>query len=227
MSDFESFVIEMQIGTPLITSPYPMMLDGLLYYTVAAVHNLDPVQEQAQVLEILDSLLQKHECGIYHASQAIYLRTEDTPIRTIVVPQATTMGWEDYPHDLRRSIVYKTGRYRNRMTKNTAATPVAIRFYAHGDKKLCHYYLEQVSGVGRSHHQGHGEVLSCHVSTIPADYSIFDEYGELNRPLPVYWKDVDKVAFKDCVKEVRAIKPPYPIAEAVPHVSPMQKVQFI
>lgn len=186
-NNFKPFMVTFGIQTPIQVSPYPIMLDGLLYYVIEQLHHLEDNKDG--VVEILSDLLDCEQ-GVFKASSALLVRNDTRSITTGVASHPTCIDWENYPFELskRKVLVVKSGPYRNRMTKYTTIMPLAVRFYGVGDAEKLRFYFQSVFGLGRSYNQGYGQVGSMVLTTIDRDQSWYgDATGikTLHRHLPV------------------------------------------
>jgi len=209
--NFQPFEVIFGLKTPMQTTPYPIMLDGLLFYTIEQLHRIE--DDKDRVLKILDTLLDTDE-GIYKASSGILVRNEVQSITTGMASHPTCLDWEDYPfaYQKRTVLITKGGKYRKRLTKYATIAPLAVRFYGVGDIEQLRFYLESVFGLGRSYSQGYGEVGSLIINPIDQDQSwLGDVTGvkTLHRHLPVslvetYDMNVDKNTLEVAVCNVHA-----------------------
>lgn len=180
----KNLCITLHIKTPIIPGKYPLNLDGLLYWSAFEGNG----EDQEKALNILNRALAS-EHGVYKSSDMSYVHTPQNGLSQQEVSFSTNFNWREYQHSLnKKSIMEGGGPYRARLTKYTAISSQAVRFYAVGDKDLIHFLIDSAGFIGRGNNQGHGEISEIVIEETDKDYSWFREADDnlviLERCLP-------------------------------------------
>lgn len=173
--------LEIQIAThtPVELGPYPLHLDGLLFWTLYA-----HTDDAGQALAMLEGMLSRQH-GVFQASAMAFARTPLEPVTLRQTVHPTCFDWSewDLPTD-RKSIMELGGPFRSRMTKYQAWAAPALIFHAVGDAKAIERVLRATPGIGTNSNKGSGEIRAVSVREVATDHSWFFQ-GELARTLPV------------------------------------------
>lgn len=217
MSNFHPLKIEMDIVSPIVHGNYyPILLDGLIYW---AIRNFIHSHEDA--IKELDQVFSKSS-GVYHASQALFVKSVTSGIYATEVTRLTNFKWADYDGTFtkaKKSIKENEGVFRKLFTQRLATKANGIIFYAHGDSNKLNFYLNSIVGVGRSANAGFGEISSISLSSAMEDYSWFYD-NKLNRVLPT---SIFSVARNEPIKSCR-FKPNYKDGDIVECYMPVSNV---
>lgn len=173
--------LEIQIAThtPVELGPYPLHLDGLLFWTLCA-----HTDDADQALSLLKGML-AHKDGVFLASALAFVRTPLEPVTLRQAVHPTCFDWADWelPTD-RKSVLELGGPFRARMTKYQAWSAPALIFHAVGDAVAIERVLRATPGIGTNSNKGSGEIRAVSVREVATDQSWFCE-GKLSRTLPI------------------------------------------
>lgn len=182
MSSFHPLRIEIEIITSIIHGNYyPIHLDGLIYWAVRNFSDTHPI-----AIEEVDKVFSKSS-GVYHASQALFVKGRDSKIIATEVVRATHFQWSEFSGKFtkpKKSIKENEGPFRRLFTEKLATKVNKIIFFAHGDAEKIKFYLNSLIGIGRSANAGFGEIAKVTVEDSMEDYSWFYD-DKLNRILPI------------------------------------------
>lgn len=182
MSAFHPLKIEIEIVNAIVHGNYyPIHLDGLVYW---AVRNFSDTHEAA--IKEVDTVFSKSS-GIYHASQALFVKGKDSKVIATEVTRSTNFQWTEYSGNFtkaKKSIKENEGPFRKLFTERLAIKANKIIFFAHGDAERLKFYLNSLTGIGRSAKAGFGEIAKVTVGESVEDYSWFYD-DKLNRILPI------------------------------------------
>lgn len=181
MSKFHPLKIELEILTSIIHGNYyPIHLDGLVYW---AIRNFYDAHDSA--IQEVDQVFSKSS-GIYHASQALFVKSLNSRITATEVVRSTSTQWAEYKGNFtkaKKSIKENEGVFRKLYSERLATKANKIIFFAHGDPDKVEFYLNSLMGIGRSANAGFGEISKVDVTKAIEDYSWFYD-DKLNRILP-------------------------------------------
>lgn len=181
MSKFHPLKVELEILTSIIHGNYyPLHLDSLVYW---AIRNFFDSHDHA-IAEI-DQVFSKSS-GVYHASQALFVKSINCRIIATETIRATHFQWIEYTGTFtksKKSIKENEGVFKRLFTTRLATKANKIIFFAHGDSEKIRFYLNSLVGIGRSANAGFGEIAKVTVSDSMEDYSWFYD-DKLNRILP-------------------------------------------
>jgi CRISPR type IV-associated protein Csf3 len=202
MSKFHPLRIEIEIITPIVHGNYyPIHLDGLIYW---AIRNFSDSHDFA--IGEMDHVFSKSS-GIYHASQALFIKSFNSRIIATEVTRTTNFNWAEYEGTftkVKKSIKENEGIFRKIFTERLAIKANRILFFAHGDAQKLSFYLNSLLGVGRSANAGFGEIAKVDISKSMEDNSWFLD-DKLNRILPT---SIFSLARNEPIKSCR-YKPNY------------------
>lgn len=220
MSKFHPLKIELEILTSIVHGNYyPIHLDGLIYW---AIRNFSDVHDFA--IQEIDKVFSKTS-GVYHASQALFVKSLNARITATEVVRSTNTQWAEYKGTFtkaKKSIKENEGVFRRLYTERLGIKANKIIFFAHGDAEKVQFYLNSLIGVGRSANAGFGEIAKVDVSKAMEDYSWFYD-DKLNRILPTR---IFTMARNEPVKSCR-FKPNYKDGDAADCYMPINNVIVI
>ena len=220
MSKFHPLKIELEILTSIVHGNYyPIHLDGLIYW---AIRNFSDVHDFA--IQEIDKVFSKTS-GVYHASQALFVKSLNARITATEVVRSTNTQWAEYKGTFtkaKKSIKENEGVFRRLYTERLGIKANKIIFFAHGDAEKVQLYLNSLIGVGRSANAGFGEIAKVEVSKAMEDYSWFYD-DKLNRILPTR---IFTMARNEPVKSCR-FKPNYKDGDAADCYMPINNVIVI
>ena len=220
MSKFHPLKIELEILTSIVHGNYyPIHLDGLVYW---AIRNFSDVHDFA--IQEIDKVFSKTN-GVYHASQALFVKSLNASITATEVVRSTNTQWAEYKGTFtkaKKSIKENEGVFRRLYTERLGIKANKIIFFAHGDAEKVQFYLNSLIGVGRSANAGFGEIAKVEVSKAVEDYSWFYN-DKLNRILPTR---IFTMARNEPVKSCR-FKPNYKDGDAADCYMPINNVIVI
>ena len=200
--------IELEMISPVIQgSGYPIHLDSLLYW---AIRNLNVNHEDA--LDEIDTMLSK-SCGVYHASQALYIKGLNSTVVASEIKRLTRFEWAEYDGKFtksKKSIKENEGDFRKLFTSKLATKVNSVVFFAHGDKDKILFYLSSLTGVGCGANSGFGEIGNIKITEAIEDNSWFYN-DKLNRVLPTKIFSMDR---NEPIRQCR-YKPNYTIGETI------------
>lgn len=175
------FSVVFDIQTAIQMGPYPLHLDGLLFWMLEEQCSHD----REAALSLLDTVLAKRE-GVYMASaMAAYL-----PRHEIAVQHDTTysgrLDWGEYPYPTKKKkIMTAGGPYRNRIKTYQGILLKQVIFHGVGDLQMVETLLQMTPGVGMNAKRGAGEISAVNVQETDEDWSWVDINGSLARVLPM------------------------------------------
>lgn len=220
MSKFHPLKIELEILTSMVHGNYyPIHLDGLVYW---AIRNFSDVHDFA--IQEIDKVFSKTS-GVYHASQALFVKSLNARITATEVVRSTNTQWAEYKGSFtkaKKSIKENEGVFRRLYTERLGIKASKIIFFAHGDAEKVQFYLNSLIGVGRSANAGFGEIAKVEVSKAMEDYSWFYD-DKLNRILPTR---IFTMARNEPVKSCR-FKPNYKDGDTADCYMPINNVIVI
>lgn len=220
MSKFHPLKIELEILTSIVHGNYyPIHLDGLVYW---AIRNFYDVHDSA--IEEVDQVFSKSS-GIYHASQALFVKSLNSRITATEVVRSTSTQWAEYKGmftKAKKSIKENEGVFRKLYSERLATKANKIIFFAHGDPDKIEFYLNSLMGLGRSANAGFGEIAKVEVTKAIEDYSWFYD-DKLNRILPTR---LFTMARNEPIKSCR-YKPNYKEGDTVDCYIPINNVIVI
>lgn len=181
MSKFHPLKIELEIVTSIVQGNYyPLHLDSLVYW---AIRNFSDTHDHA--IEEIDQVFSKSS-GVYHASQALFVKSFNSRIIATEVVRTTNFQWAEYQGaftKVKKSIKENEGVFKKLYTERLATQANKIIFFAHGNSEKIKFYLNSLVGIGRSANAGFGEIANVTISDSMEDYSWFYD-DKLNRILP-------------------------------------------
>jgi len=206
-SNFQSFQVEIKLGSPLLlANPYihgDSVLMALLMRRILGdeYYNL-PAKNPLPVHNILKLPL-KQTKDVYHSSVSQF----DTDI----IKTETVYKRFDEEHLNRvRTKITKVrlgqGFYKNYMMKFPAIPTKIVKFYYNGSVKECESILCDLTSLGKKTDIGYGIVRKITIEETEQDYS-FVKDGKCMRPLPA--KDFQPIYGYPSVAQRLAWKAPY------------------
>lgn len=208
--------ISVELQSPIALPKYPIHLDALLFEAIKDNSDMD----FASITCILDTILAKED-GVYKASAMRFVKSNHFPLKTFEWALATRTHWEDWQfsqHEKSKNIITKGGGFRKRVTTYNVILTKYVDFHATGNIAQIKYLLEALGFIGRLNNQGFGEIANIQIEEIEADYSFFDEQGDLARCLPVSLVNDEQKNKNIQVKN--SITPPYQHSERVLSILP-------
>ena len=159
---------------------------------------------------------------IYHASQALFIKSFNSRIIATEVTRATNFKWAEYEGTftkVKKSIKENEGVFRKLFTERLAIKANRIIFFAHADSEKLRFYLNSLLGIGRSANAGFGEIAKIDISESMEDNSWFLD-DKLNRILPT---SIFSLARNEPIKSCR-YKPNYKDGDSAECYMPMNNV---
>ena len=187
-----------------------------------AIRNFSDEHDLA--IQEIDKVFSKTS-GVYHASQALFVKSLNARITATEVVRSTNTQWAEYKGTFtkaKKSIKENEGVFRRLYTERLGIKANKIIFFAHGDAEKVQFYLNSLIGVGRSANAGFGEIAKVEVSKAMEDYSWFYD-DKLNRILPTR---IFTMARNEPVKSCR-FKPNYKDGDAADCYMPINNVIVI
>mgnify|MGYP003601025208 CR=1 FL=1 len=217
MSKFHPLRVEIEIITPIVHGNYyPVHLDSLIYW---AIRNFSDSHDFA--IDEMDQVFSKSS-GIYHASQALFIKSLNSRIIATEVTRTTNFRWAEYEGTftkVKKSIKENEGVFRKMFTERLAIKANRILFFAHADSERLSFYLNSLLGIGRSANAGFGEIAKIDISKSMEDNSWFLD-DKLNRILPT---SIFSLARNEPIKSCR-YKPNYKDGDSTECYVPMNNV---
>lgn len=208
MIGFEPLKIELEILSPIVQgSGYPIHLDSLVYWSLINFG----IDHDSAINELKSVFSQSND--IYHASQALFVKSANSTVIAAKVIRLTKFEWADYSGQFvksKKSIKESEGEFRKQFTEKHAIKTDQVVFFAHGDKDKILFYLNSLVGIGCGANSGFGEILKITVTESIEDYSWFYSH-KLNRVLPTRLFSMDR---NEPVRQCR-YKPNYKIGDMV------------
>lgn len=183
MIGFEPLKIELEILSPIVQGGgYPIHLDSLVYWSL-----INFGMDHDSAINELENIFSQSN-GIYHASQALFVKSANSTVIATEVVRLTKFEWADYSGQFtksKKSIKENEGEFRKQFAEKHAIRTNKIVFFAHGDKAKIYFYLNSLVGIGKWANAGFGEIDKITITQMIEDNSWFYN-DKLNRILPTY-----------------------------------------
>jgi hypothetical protein len=176
------------LSSPLaIVDDYSPAIEGIIEYFVrqkeGKLHSTTSDASQDIPVELP---LLKHSIGFYHASSPFYQYQQESTTR-----YRKRWDYQDRALDWgkkKAKTSSQTGQFKSCdlpiFYRNTSRVDWAVVGIESEIKQL----LNQVTGIGKHRGKGFGQVYRWQISRLKTDYSLFNQQGQLMRPIPVaYW----------------------------------------